>query len=88
VPISQAAQHDADLHCSSNPSCPQQNVCEAGAAAHCVEGRCELFAATLPLSDVCGLDGALACPGPQVCTINVDPSASLFGLGVCLPPPP
>jgi hypothetical protein len=79
-----AAQHDLDLGCPTDPQCPGANVCELGAAPHCVEGSCALFSGGLP-PDACGRADLPACPTGEVCKVNVDTRASLEGVGVCRP---
>lgn len=79
-----AAQHDLDLNCPTDPQCPGTNVCELGAAPHCVEGTCALFSGALP-PDACGRADLPACPTGEVCKVNVDTGASLEGVGVCRP---
>lgn len=80
------ASYDAELGCPSSPSCPAVNVCEAGAAPHCVQGRCELVSTTGIQDPICGRTDLPACPAGLVCTINRDPQASLLGVGVCVSP--
>jgi hypothetical protein len=86
VPASEASAHDAALDCPTEPVCPGTNVCELGAEPHCIEGTCALFAGTLP-PNACGRADLPACPASQICTVNANASASLEGVGVCLPMP-
>jgi hypothetical protein len=79
------ASFDASLHCPAMPFCPQQNVCEAGATPHCVEGACALFSGPLP-ANACGRADLPACPANLVCAVNADPTASHYGVGVCITP--
>jgi hypothetical protein len=82
VLASDAAQFDANLHCPMNPACPMTNTCAPGAAARCVEGKCELLTTSLP-GNACGRPDLTPCP--TGCTINADPAATAEGVGVCLP---
>jgi hypothetical protein len=85
VLASEQASFDASLHCPQMPFCPMQNVCEPGASPHCVQGSCALFSGPLP-SNACGRDDLPACPNGLVCAVNADPTASHYGVGVCITP--
>jgi len=86
-PASDADRHDGSLNCPVDPQCPDTNVCEPAATPHCVEGGCALFAGGVLPPNACGRADLPSCPAGQVCVVNADSSASLEGLGVCLPPP-
>ncbi len=88
VLASQRAAFDAELACPSSPACPAVDVCEPGAAPHCIQGRCELVVTSGLQSNACGRSDLPVCPSGLVCTVNVDPQASLQGVGVCVPPEP
>ncbi|CAN5800289.1 hypothetical protein BH11MYX3_BH11MYX3_47520 [soil metagenome] len=88
VPASQRGAYDAQLGCPSSPACPVVNVCQPGAAPRCIQGRCELVVTSGLQATACGRDDLPACPSGQICTVNIDPQASLLGVGVCVPPAP
>lgn len=90
VATADAASFDSALGCTSNSQCPGQAnateaTCEPDFLPRCVAGSCELLDAAMPV-DACGRSDLPACTGGKVCTINVDPAASSYGLGICLPP--
>jgi hypothetical protein len=86
VPNSLAAQHDAALGCAANPQCPPVDTCPTDLAVRCVRGTCELVegAGGLP-ANACGRADLPACSAGTVCTVNSDPTATMAGVGVCLP---
>ena len=82
VLASQVAAHDAALNCSANPACPEVSTCAPDLAARCVQGTCSLVSGGLP-ADACGRADLAACPVSQVCTVNADEQATMYGVGVC-----
>ena len=85
VLASQRAVYDTGLSCPPSPACPLVNVCQPGAAPRCIQGRCELVVTSGLQTNACGRADLPNCPSGQVCTINVDPQASVLGVGVCAP---
>ncbi len=85
VPVTDAAGFDAGLACPTNPQCPGivNQTCDPAAEARCIQGACVLSEPVPP--DACGRPDLPACPTGTTCTINVNDSASLYGLGVCRP---
>jgi hypothetical protein len=78
VPALDAAAFDAGLGCSSSPTCPGNDTCAPNLAPRCIEGACELTT-PLPANACTG-----TCPGTQRCMLNVDPTATMQGVGVCM----
>jgi hypothetical protein len=77
VPGADQAAFDAGLNCPSNPSCPMTDTCAPSLLPRCIEGACELTTTT----------PANSCTGTcatGTCTINVDATATMQGLGVCM----
>lgn len=85
VPSSQVNAWEAMLMCTTNPSCPGVNTCEAGLAPYCVSGECVL-AGPLP-ANACGRADLPPCPANEACTLNANEQATQQGVGVCLPSP-
>jgi len=86
VPVSQIQAHDGKLMCPANPSCPGGNSCAPDLAARCVQGACALVSGTLP-PNACGRADLAVCAVDTVCTLNADDTATMEGVGVCLPVP-
>jgi hypothetical protein len=86
VTTDSAAAFDQSLNCSAAPSCPgvMNQGCDPGAQARCVQGSCALVSEPFP-ADACGRPDLPDCPSGTVCRINVNDSASLYGVGVCRP---
>lgn len=86
VASSDAAAFDQSLNCSATPSCPgaMNQACDPSAQPRCVQGQCALVSEPFP-ADACGTPDLPACPAGTVCRINVNDSASLYGVGVCRP---
>jgi hypothetical protein len=86
VATDDAAGFDQSLNCSTSPSCPGEmnQGCDPGAQPRCVQGQCELVSEPFP-TDACGRPDLPDCPAGTVCRINVNDSASLYGVGVCRP---
>lgn len=78
----QVAQHEAALNCPASPACPGFDTCLPDLAARCVQGTCALVSGGLP-ADACGRADLQACPVSQVCTVNADEQATMYGVGVC-----
>jgi hypothetical protein len=77
VPALDQAAFDSGLNCPSNPACPMTDTCAPNLLPRCIEGRCELTTTT----------PANSCTGTcatGTCTINVDATATMQGLGVCM----
>ncbi len=77
VPAADQAAFDASLNCPAQPQCPMTDTCAPNLLARCIEGMCELTTAT----------PANSCTGTcatGTCTINVDATATMQGLGVCM----
>jgi len=85
VLVADRSGYDSMLGCPPSPQCPVVNVCEAGAAPHCVAGACKLAATAGIQGQTCGRGDLPACPGGYDCTVNKDPKASQIGVGVCVP---
>jgi hypothetical protein len=86
VPVSLAALHDAALGCPASPQCPSVDTCAADLAVRCLRGSCELVSGSGGLPpNACGRADLAACATGTVCTVNVDPAATMQGVGVCLP---
>lgn len=83
VPASTLSGFDDMLGCDGDIACPGVDVCEADAAPTCTQGRCALLASAPP-AGACG-DSNPLCPAGQVCMLNLDPDATVRGLGVCVP---
>ena len=83
---SQAAAYGASLGCPQSPQCPNQNVCEPGAVAHCSQGGCVLEAPRPLPANACGRPDLPACPAGQTCVVNANADADAQGVGVCTPP--
>ena len=80
-----ASEFDATLMCPVAPQCPDPNTPNCSDdAPRCLRGQCEL----LPDKPVaaCGSSDLAACVSGQVCTLNVNDQATLYGLGVCRSP--
>lgn len=86
VLATEQAAFDAALGCTASPVCPGVDVCDAGAVPTCVQGRCELLATGALPPQACGRPDLPPCPAGTVCTVNVDPTATQQGVGVCGPP--
>lgn len=86
VPVSQVQAHDAKLMCPPDPSCPGGNTCAPDLSPRCVQGSCALVSGTLPPT-ACGRSDLMACATDTVCILNANDTASMEGVGVCLPPP-
>ncbi|MBA2540504.1 MAG: hypothetical protein H0V17_12760 [Deltaproteobacteria bacterium] len=86
VATADAAAFDQALSCNSGSQCPGQgnssSDCDAELAPRCVNGACELIAEDMP-AEACGRPDLPACAPGKICTINVDPAASLYGVGTC-----
>ncbi|HEY4238512.1 MAG TPA: hypothetical protein VGM88_01810 [Kofleriaceae bacterium] len=82
VLASQVNGFDGALQCPADPACPGTNACIAGAVPRCIEGSCSLTAAAPP-GGACGRADLPACPAGQTCTVNTDPAADMFGVGLC-----
>ncbi len=76
-----------NLNCPMDPQCPTANTCAPSATPQCIQGQCTLSTGVLPAT-ACGRADLMACPSPQVCTINSDPDATVEGVGVCAIPGP
>jgi hypothetical protein len=79
---SEVALHDASLGCPTTPACPGFDTCAPDLAARCVQGMCALVSGAPP-ADACGRADLPACPVSQVCTVNADEQATMYGVGVC-----
>jgi hypothetical protein len=86
VPQNQISAHDAALMCPAMPSCPLVDTCAPDLAPTCVQGTCELISGGLP-PNACGRPDLPSCPAGQACTLNVNASATMQGVGVCTPTP-
>ena len=82
---SQAAGYDASLGCSSDPACPNQDVCPPDVQPMCEAGRCALDIPVALPPAACGRSDLMACPAGQICTVNADHDADRLGVGVCKP---
>jgi hypothetical protein len=86
VPVSTQGAFDDALDCEQGVACPGVDTCDPNAEPMCTQGRCELLS-SLPPAGACG-DGdpsLPACPTGQACVLNLDPAATVRGLGVCVP---
>lgn len=88
VPVASAGAFDQSLMCTSTPACPgMENLsdptCDPSFEPRCLRGSCELLNAAMP-AGACGRADLPECPAGQTCTINVDPAASQYGVGICL----
>jgi hypothetical protein len=83
VPATDQDRFDGALGCETTPQCPGVNTCDASKQPRCVQGRCDLLA-ELP-AGACGRPDLPACGAGQVCTVNTNDQANLYGLGVCMP---
>ena len=84
VPVGDQAEYSSQLGCPPSPSCPGVDTCAAELTPTCVEGSCKLISGDLP-AGACGRADLPACPDGEVCTVNVDDTATVRGLGVCVP---
>lgn len=83
LPVNEVAGYEQAMNCPTNPQCPDQNTCTPGAEPLCENGRCALDTPTPLPADACGRPDLAACPGGKVCTLNADPVADRYGVGVC-----
>ncbi|HUJ59308.1 MAG TPA: hypothetical protein VLX92_12470 [Kofleriaceae bacterium] len=82
VPVDDVAAYDASLMCPPSPACPSVDSCEPGLEPRCIQGACELTLPTPP--QACGRTDLPACPSGQSCVLNVDETATMQGVGVCM----
>jgi hypothetical protein len=80
-----AAAYNAALNCSSDPACPNQDVCPPDTAPMCEAGRCALDTPVALPPGACGRSDLMACPAGQTCTVNANHDADRLGVGVCTP---
>lgn len=78
-----ASSYETGLNCPANPSCPGGDTCAPDLAARCIQGDCALVSGALP-AGACGRADLAACPMSQVCTVNADEQATMYGVGICL----
>jgi hypothetical protein len=90
VSTADAAAFDARLNCGANPQCPgnmnaNEPTCdELSYTPRCARGECALLTDAMP-TDACGRADLPACGPGKTCKINVNDSAKLYGVGVCVP---
>lgn len=84
VPVSTQGAFDDALDCEPDVACPGIDTCDPNAEPICTQGRCELLS-DLPPAGACGDTDLAACPAGQQCVLNLDPAATVRGLGVCVP---
>ena len=82
VLASKQSEFDAGLMCGSDAACPGIYTCDASQQPRCVQGGCQLLPD--PPSNACGATG-FACAPTEVCSVNTNNQANLYGLGVCVP---
>jgi len=84
LPADQVASYDASLGCSATPVCPGYDACAPDLAAKCVQGECALVSGVLP-ANACGRADLAACASGELCTVNANDQATMYGVGVCQP---
>jgi hypothetical protein len=87
VPKSQQAKHDADLMCSTMPSCPGVDTCASFGPPRCVQNKCTLLDPGPLPPNACGRPDLSPCDATSVCVLNANDSATLHGVGICVPKP-
>jgi hypothetical protein len=86
MPADQVASYEAQLMCSTNPSCPSVDTCAPDLTARCIAGECNLVSGGLP-ANACGRPDLPACAPGEACTVNANDQATMQGVGVCQPAP-
>ena len=84
VPVSAQSAFDDALGCGPDVACPGIDTCDPDAEPTCTQGRCELLSDLAP-AGACGDSDLPPCPAGQQCVLNLDPAATVRGLGVCVP---
>lgn len=85
VPASEQAAYDQMLGCDAYPQCPGVNTCAMDAEPSCVQGSCKLVDGGLP-DKACGRADLPACPTGEVCVVNANDQANMYGVGICRTP--
>ena len=91
VPAGSESQHEDDLACPPDPSCPGVDVCDPDSEPRCIGGSCRLSVPPSepgddePPSILCGTPETPPCRDGQVCVLNHPDAgdATQQGAGSC-----